>query len=198
MAVVSALLTAGAASAEPYAWDIDPNHSQIGFVVRHLAVAKVRGKFHKWDSKIVLDDKDLTLSEIEIEIDVPSIDTGNDRRDNHLKSSDFFLAKKHPKMIFRSKAINKKGKDRFTMVGDLTIRGHTQPITIEWQASDYFKDPGGNEHIAFSGEAEIDRFDFGLAWNKAVEGGGSLVVAREVKLELEIELFRKRAPSGKS
>ena len=192
LSLVASLLFASAASAEKWQWDIDPDHSAVGFVAKHLVVAKVRGKFKTYDAKIILDDKDIKNSSIEIAIDVASIDTDNDKRDNHLRSDDFFNAAAHPQMKFVSKSVRRQGKDKLVVVGDLTIRDTTKTVVLHLNGpSPEFKDPAGRPHLAFSGETEVNRFDYGLKWNKAVEGGG-YVVGEDVKVELEIELTNKR------
>jgi polyisoprenoid-binding protein YceI len=184
-------LVAAPAQAEEHRWDIDPNHSSVGFVAKHLVVAKVRGKFQKYDAKLIIDDKNIENSTMTVEIEAASIDTDNERRDNHLRSDDFFAAKDFPKLTFVSKSVKRKGKDKLSVVGDLTIRGTTRTVVLDVDGpSPEFKDPGGNPHLAFSATTTINRFDYGLKWNKAVEG--TSVVGEEIKIELEIELFKKR------
>lgn len=196
--LTAVLLVAPAASAKTWQWDIDPNHSTIGFVAKHLVVAKVRGEFDKYDAKIVIDDENIENSSVEIDIDVASVDTGNDRRDDHLRSGDFFLAEKHPNMRFISKSVRERKDGVLVVVGDLTIRGKKKTVVLEVRGpSPEMKDPGGRPHIAFSGQTTVNRFDYGLKWNKAIEGGG-YVVGEEVVIELEIELMNKRpySPQG--
>lgn len=195
--LASAFLAAPAAEAKKVQWDIDPAHSSVGFVARHLVVAKVRGKFQKYDAKIILDEEDISKSVVEVTIDVSSIDTDNARRDAHLKSDDFFNAQKFPKMKFVSKSVKKRGDGRLVIVGDLTIRETTKSVVLEVNGpSAEVKDPAGRPHIAFSAETEVNRFDYGLKWNKAVEGGG-YVVAETIKIEIELQLMNKRPAEAK-
>ncbi len=195
--LMSAFLAAPAAQAKKWQWDVDPAHSSVGFVAKHLVVAKVRGKFHKYDAKIVLDDQDISKSTVEVDIDIASIDTDNARRDGHLKSDDFFNAQKFPKMRFVSKSVRQQKDGRLVVVGDLTIRDKTKAVVLEVAGpTPEFKDPGGKPHIAFSAETAVNRFDYDLKWNKAVEGGG-YVVGEEIKIEIELELMNKRPLDAK-
>jgi polyisoprenoid-binding protein YceI len=188
-------LAAGAASAATWQWDIDPNHSSIGFVAKHLVVAKVRGRFHQYTAKVILDDKDISKSFVDITVDVDSIDTDNEQRDKHLRSDDFFAVTKHPSMRFVSRSVRRQGDDKLVVVGDLTIRGVTKAVVLQVSGpSPEFKDPGGRVHLAFSSETEVNRFDYGLQWSKTVEGGG-YVVGEDVKIELDLELMNKRPVS---
>ena len=192
-----AFLIAPAASAKKWQWDVDPTHSNVGFVARHLVVAKVRGQFKQYDAKIVLDDEDISKSSVEVTIDVASIDTDNERRDGHLKSDDFFNAQKFPKMTFKSKSVKKRGDGGLVVVGDLTIRDKTKTVVLEVVGpSPEHKDPAGKPHIAFSAETEVNRFDYDLKWSKTIEGGG-YVVGETIKIEIELELMNKRPYDGK-
>jgi polyisoprenoid-binding protein YceI len=168
-------------------WKIDNAHSQIDFAVRHMVVAKVRGRFNAWAGELDLDEKDLTRSSVKVEIDAASIDTGNGQRDGHLRSPDFFDAEKFPKLSFRSKRIEKggPGRDRYRVVGDLTIRDVTREVVLDAEALGIGKDPWGNDRAAFSASASIDRREFGLTWNQVLEAGGVLVGE---KIEIGIEL----------
>lgn len=197
LVLVIAFLAAPAASAKKWQWDIDPAHSSVGFVAKHLVVAKVRGKFQAYDAKIIIDDEDITKSTINVTIDVASVDTDNERRDGHLRSDDFFNAQKFPKMKFVSKSVRKKADGTLAVVGDLTIRDTTKTVVLEVTGpSPETKDPGGRPHIAFSAETELNRFDYGLKWNKTIEGGG-YVVSEIIKVELEVELMNKRPADAK-
>lgn len=190
--VLAAFVFSGPASAASWQWDVDPSHSSIGFVAKHLAFAKVRGQFHKYAATVVLDDEDISKSRVEIDIEVDSIDTDNTQRDNHLRGDDFFSASKYPSIRFVSKSVRRQGDDRLVVVGDLTIRETTKTVVLQVNGpSPEFRDPGGRPHLAFSAETEVNRFDYGLQWSKALEGGG-YVVGEDVKVEFEVELTNKR------
>jgi polyisoprenoid-binding protein YceI len=172
----------------PASFTVDALHSEIGFVVKHMMVSKVRGRFGSYTGAITVDEN-LVASKVELSIDVSSIDTREEARDNHLRSDDFFSAATYPKMTFKSTEIVHKGGDRFAVTGDLTIRDITKPITLEVSYEGVVKDPYGGQRIGFSARGELDRFDYGLTWGTALETGG-LVVARKVGLEFEIEAVR--------
>lgn len=187
-ALVLGLAAPGARAAT---WDIDPSHSQVGFVVKHLVVAKVRGSFSTFSGTVVLDDKDITKSRVEVTIDPATVDTGNEKRDAHLKGTDFFDVANHKAWRFVSTKVEKGEGQTLKITGDLTLRGVTKPVVLMVEGpSPEVKDPGGNPHVAFSATTTIRRADFGLTWNKAIEGGS--VVGEDVKIELELELFKKR------
>jgi polyisoprenoid-binding protein YceI len=173
-------------------WDFDLTHSSINFWVRHLMVAKVHGRFHGWSGTLELDDTDATKSRIAVEIDAATIDTREQKRDDHLRSSDFLDVEHHPKISFTSTSIEKKGADRLLVTGDLTIRGTTRPVTLDVEVAGRAKDPWGGERAGFSATAKIDRKDYGLQWNVALETGGVLV-GDTVNIVLEIEAIKKAA-----
>lgn len=190
--LVSALALALAAPAAAATWEIDTSHSQAGFVVRHLVVAKVRGHFNEWSGKVVLDEKDITKSSVDVTIQTASIDTGTAKRDEHLRSADFFDVAKFPTMTFKSTKVE-KGSEANTLkvTGDLTMHGVTKPVVLAVSGpSPEFKDPGGNPHIAFSATTKVNRKDFGLTWGKATEAGP--VVGEDVQIEIELELKNKK------
>ncbi len=167
-------------------WKIDATHSQVGFSVRHMVIAKVRGRFTKWNGTLVLNEADLTKSEVRVEIDAASIDTDVADRDNHLRSADFFDVERFPKLTFESSRIEAAGKDSFRVYGDLTIHGVTKEVVLDAEYGGRGKDPWGNERVAFTATTGIDRKDFGLAWNQALETGG-LLVGERVTIELEVQ-----------
>ncbi|HEV8064593.1 MAG TPA: YceI family protein [Acidimicrobiales bacterium] len=172
----------------PAAFAIDSAHSEIGFGVKHMMVSKVRGRFGKYDGRIEVAD-DLLSSQIELSVDMDSIDTREETRDNHLRSDDFFSSATHPKMTFKSTAIRHRGGDKFEVTGDLTIKGVTKPITLDVTYEGVVSDPYGNQRIGFSARGELDRYDYGVSFGAALEAGG-LVVAKKVSLEFEIEAVR--------
>lgn len=188
----SMCLFSSSVDAKTWQWDIDPSHSSVGFVAKHLVVAKVRGHFKRYQATLVLDDEEISKSHVEVTIDVDSIDTDVEQRDAHLKSADFFDAAKFPQLRFVSKSVRKNTDGSLVVVGDLTIRGTKKAAVLRVTGpSAEFKDPQGNPHIAFSAETEIDRFDYGLTWDKKIESGG-YVVSPEIAIELELELKNKR------
>jgi len=170
-------------------WSLDPAHTEIGFVVRHMMVSKVRGRFEKYNATIVTAPNP-TESYVEVEVDLSSITTGNDQRDAHLRSSDFFDVETSPAMTFRSTAIRPNGED-FLIDGDLTIRGVTRPITLNVEVGGFGPDAYGGIRSGFSATAEINRRDFGVNWNAAIEGGG-VVVSDKVTITIEAEAVLDR------
>ena len=170
-------------------WNLDTVHSGINFSVRHMVVSKVRGRFAKFTGNVTLDEADLTRSVVEATIDASSIDTGTAQRDEHLKSADFFDVEHFPQIRFRSTGIEKLGEDRYRLTGELTIRDVTRPIALDAEYGGRGKDPWGNERVGFTVKGALDRKDFGLKWNQALETGGVLVSDR-VELELELQAVK--------
>jgi polyisoprenoid-binding protein YceI len=173
----------------PGTFTIDLSHTHIGFVVRHMMVSKVRGRFTSFSGEIVVAEDPLKSS-VEVSIDTASIDTHDENRDNHLRSGDFFEIEKYPTITFKSTSITPSGGGSFALTGDLTLRGVTRQITLDTDAEGIVQDPYGNQRIGFSASTEIDREDFGLSYNAAMEAGG-VVIGKTVKLELEVEAVRK-------
>jgi polyisoprenoid-binding protein YceI len=165
-------------------WNIDPVHSEIGFTVRHLMVSKVRGKFTKFEGTIVTA-PDPLQSKVEAKIDLNSIDTGNEQRDNDLRSSNYFEVDKYPEMIYRSTSIRQEG-DGFIVEGDLTLHGVTRQVPLRVELNGFTKDPWGGTRVGFSATTEISRKDFGISFDIPLEGGG-VVVGDRVQVNLEIE-----------
>ncbi|ACM19589.1 periplasmic protein YceI [Geotalea daltonii FRC-32] len=174
-------------------WNIDPDHSNVGFKVRHLMVSNVKGSFDKYTGKIELDDKDITRSRVTVAIDTNTVNTNVQKRDEHLRSADFFDVAKYPTMTFVSKKIAKAGKDKLKMTGDLTLHGITRPVVLAVEGlSKESKDPWGNIRRGAMATTKINRKDFGLVWNAALETGG-VTVGDEVTITLEIELIKAQA-----
>ncbi|PAV28819.1 hypothetical protein CIL05_14425 [Virgibacillus profundi] len=172
-------------------WTVDTVHSEVGFSVKHMMISKAKGTFEKFDAVIEADPEDLTDSKIEVTIDPSSINTRNEDRDNHLRSADFFDAENHSKITFVATDIKKKSGNNYDVTGDLTIRGTTKPVTIDVDYAGQSKDPMGGSTVAgFSGETKINRKEFGLTWNAAVETGGVLV-GEEVKINFELEVQKQ-------
>ena len=168
-------------------WDIDHAHSSIDFTVRHLLVSKVRGRFTKWTGQLQLDEQDLTRSRVDVEIDVASVDTHEPQRDAHLRSGDFFEAEKHPRIVFKSKRVEEKGKEHLAVTGDLTIRGATHEVVLDVERGGIVaKDPWGKRRAGFTATAKINRKDFGVSFNQVLDQGG-LALGEDVAITIEIE-----------
>lgn len=172
-------------------WTIDPAHSEIGFSVKHMMISKVKGTFEHFESTINLDTENLTNSKAEVRIDVSSINTREENRDNHLRSADFFDVENHPKITFIAKDVNKKKDNQYDVIGDLTIKGTTKEVTIDVTFEGQSKDPmSGNIVAGVYGQTKINRKEFGLTWNAALETGGVLV-GEDVQITLELELHKQ-------
>ena len=171
-------------------WVIDPTHSEIGFKVKHMMFTNVSGKFNTFTASIENDDNQFETSTIKFEADINSIDTNNTDRDNHLKSADFFEAEKFSKLSFTSSEIKKIGDNEFQIVGELTLKDVTKTITLETEYSGLMLDPWGNTKAGLSISGKINRKEFGLTWNAALETGGVLV-GEEVKLFVEAQFLRQ-------
>ncbi len=179
------------ATATKTIYSIDKAHSEATFQVRHL-LTKVRGHFSDFDGTIEYDEQDPERSSVNVAIQASSIDTSERDRDTHLRSADFFEVEKFPTLTFTSAAITRKGSDGFGVAGDLTIRGVTRAVTFDVTFLGKAKDPWGNERIAFEAETTINRKDYGLLWNAALETGGFLV-GDEVKISLSVQAVPKPA-----
>lgn len=164
-------------------WAFDTAHSQIQFAVKHMAISTVRGTFPAFEGTI--EDDNGTVKQVSVDIDVASLSTGNEQRDAHLKSADFFDVENFPKATFRLSAFTRSGDD-VTADGELTIRGVTRPITLVGEVGGPAKDPWGNEKVSASLTTKFSRKDFGLTWNVALEAGGVLV-SDEVKMSIEVQ-----------
>ena len=168
-------------------WKIDPAHSQVQFSVKHMMISTVRGHFEKFETEATINPTDITQSKVVAKAQAASIQTGEPQRDAHLKSPDFFDAETFPELVLETKQVKAKGED-LVVDAELTIRGVTQPVQFKGEVQGPAKDPWGNQRIAFSLSAEINRDDFGLNWNQALETGGFLV-GKKVKLELEVQFI---------
>ena len=170
-------------------FEIDTSHSTLQFVARHLMVSKVRGRFGSYSGIITIADDPLESS-VTVTIDPATVDTGDDGRDAHLISADFFAVEEHPEITFRSTAVRPVTGNRFDVDGELTIRGVTKTVTIPAEFEGVAGDPWGNERIGFSAQVEVDREAFGLTWNQALEAGGVLV-AKTVKIDIDVQGVRQ-------
>lgn len=176
--------------AQAATWNIDPDHSNVGFKVRHLMVSNVKGNFEKFTGTVDINEKDITKSKIDVSIDTASINTNVQKRDEHLRSADFFEVTKYPAMTFVSKKVAKAGKGKLKVTGDLTLHGITKEVVLDVEGpAKESKDPWGNMRSGAVASTKINRKDFGLTWNKALETGG-VVVGEEVTINLEVEMIK--------
>ena len=171
-------------------WDIDPVHSEVGFIVRHMMVSKVRGKFTTFEGTIVTGETP-EQSSVNATIDLGSIDTGNEQRDGHVRSADFFAADEHPKMVFASKSVAAKGSD-WILTGDLTIKDVTKTVELDLEANGFGPDAYGGTRAGFTATTEINRKDFGVNFSATMETGGA-IVSDKVTIQLEIEVVLRTA-----
>ncbi|KDN54437.1 YceI family protein [Flavobacterium seoulense] len=169
-------------------WTIDSTHSEIGFKVKHMMFTNVSGKFDSYEATITTEDDNFENASIEFSADINSINTNNADRDDHLKSGDFFDAENHPKLTFKATSFTKRGDD-FELVGDLSLRGVTKSVKLDTEFSGLMKDPWGNTKAGLNISGKINRKDWGLNWNSALETGGVLV-GEEVKLNIELQLIQ--------
>jgi polyisoprenoid-binding protein YceI len=165
-------------------WTIDPSHSEVGFSVRHLGISKTRGRFATFAGDIVVAERPED-SRVSVTIDPASVDTKDAGRDEHLRSADFFQVAEHPEWTFVTTGVVPQGS-RWAVTGDLTIAGVTKPVVLDTEVSGLATDPWGNDRVAFAASTEVNREDFGLTWNAALETGG-LLVGKTVKIDLEVE-----------
>ncbi|GAA1581911.1 YceI family protein [Kribbella sancticallisti] len=170
-------------------YTIDTAHSRLGFVARHAMVAKVRGGFDEFEGSAHLDGDKPANSSARVTIQAKSIDTRNKQRDDHLRSNDFLDMDNHPEITFVSTAVEPTGDDHFKVSGDLTIRGVTKPVDIDFEYTGTAVDPFGNTRVGLEGSVVLNRKDFGVSWNAAIEGGGVLV-SEKVTLEIEISAIK--------
>ncbi|QXE85420.1 YceI family protein [Geomonas nitrogeniifigens] len=173
-------------------WNIDPDHSSVGFKVRHLMVSNVKGSFEKHRGTVEINDKDITKSKVLVTIDTASVNTNVAKRDEHLRSADFFDVAKYPTMTFTSKKVAKAGKDRLKVTGDLTLHGVTKEVVLNVEGpAKESKDPWGNLRSGVTANTKINRKDFGLVYNAALETGG-VAVGEDVDINLEIEMIKAK------
>ena len=191
------LLSAGIASAAAETYKIDVAHSNVGFSIRHF-FSKVPGRFKTYEGTVTLDPNDLSKATVSVTIEAASIDTGVKDRDKHLVGPDFFDAAKFPKITFTSTEVVANGPNKATVKGNLTLKGVTRPVTLEAEILGFSPDPWGGYRGGFEAKTSINRQDFGVAWNKVVEGGGA-VLGDDVEIVLNIEGVReapKAAPEA--
>jgi polyisoprenoid-binding protein YceI len=176
-------------------WTLDPAHTSVELSVRHMMFTKVRGRFDDVEGTLVIDDDDPNRSKVHVQIGAASIDTGVGDRDKHLRSADFLDADRYPTLTFESKrvegAMDREG-DRFRVVGDLTIRGTTREVTLDVLYAGRGQDPWGSQRAGFEASTKIDRREWGLTWNQALEAGG-ILVGNEISVELGVQAVQQEA-----
>lgn len=169
-------------------WALDPTHSEITFKVKHLMISNVKGEFKTFEASI--DGENFENSNFKATIDTSSISTNNPDRDAHLKSGDFFEVESYPQITFKSTSLSKVDDDEYKLKGTITIKGVTKEITLNTEFGGFMKDPYGNEKAGFSITGKLDRKDFGLNWNAALEAGG-VMVGNEVKINAEVQFIKQ-------
>jgi polyisoprenoid-binding protein YceI len=189
-AIMSATLAQTTQTAEAQqVWNFDNTHTKVEFNVTHLVISEVTGNFKTWSGKVVSSNDDFTDATIEFSIDVATVNTDNEMRDNHLKGDDFFNAEKFPKMTFKSKSFKKVSGKNYKLVGDLTIRDVTKQVEFDVVYNGQAKDPWGNTKAGFKLKGEINRFDYNLKWNVLAEAGA--VVSKEVEIIANVQLVKE-------
>jgi polyisoprenoid-binding protein YceI len=171
-------------------WTVDAAHSHVGFGIRHLMIATVRGRFGQVQGTVTVDERDPTTASVDITIPTASVNTGDEKRDGHLRSPDFFDVDRFPNITFRSKRVEGGSGESFRVTGDLTIRDVTREVTLDVTLLGRAKDPWGQEHAAFEASTKIKRGDYGLTWNAALETGGVLV-GDDVNITIEAQLLKQ-------
>lgn len=171
-------------------WQLDKAHSGIDFSVRHMMISTVRGRFEEFDGTFEVNETDPTQSKIEVEIQVGSVNTKEEQRDGHLQSPDFFDVAQYPTMTFKSKRIEKVDDQYLNLIGDLTIKGVSNEVSLAVEYAGQAKSPWGTINAGFTGSTKINRKDWGLSWNQALETGGVLV-GDEITINIELELVKQ-------
>ena len=172
------------------AWQIDSAHSEIQFSARHMMISKVRGTFETFTGTVQLDENNPEAAVVDVTVDLTSINTRDDQRDGHLRSADFFDVENHPQAHFRSTNVERTGDKQAKLTGDLTIRGVTKPVTLDVVYEGMAKSPWGTMSAGFSASGKLNRKEWGLNWNQALETGGVLV-GEEIQLNIEVELVKQ-------
>jgi polyisoprenoid-binding protein YceI len=173
-------------------YDVDPNHTSLGFTGKHMMVTTVRGRFKDFTGQVEVDDDDPKTALATLTIKVASLDTGQDQRDQHLRSADFFDVERYPEMTVATTGVESRGGNRYQVTGDLTIKDQTRPINLDVEVEERFTDPFGNERVGVTATGKLNRKDWGLTWNQVLEAG-RLLVGNDIKLEIESALIRKVA-----
>lgn len=170
-------------------WQLDPAHSELEFKVRHMMISTVKGQFKSFEVKVENESDDLTGATVEVKIEVDSIDTKNEQRDQHLRSSDFFDASNNQYILFKSTSIVKEDDEEYKIKGDLTIKGITKSVSFDVEFGGVAKDPWGNDKIGYTVSGKLNRNDFDLTWNAALETGG-VMVSEEVKFSADLQFIK--------
>jgi polyisoprenoid-binding protein YceI len=181
--------TAAPATTLTGTYTIDPSHSTIGFTARHAMVTKVRGSFKEYEGSGYLDADDVTRSSLQLTIQAASVDTGNADRDAHLRANDFFDMEQYPEITFVSTGVEDLGRSTYRVRGDLTIKGVTKPVAVDFEYTGAAVDPFGNQRIGLEGKTTVNRKDWGISWNAALEAGGVLV-SEKVTLEFDVSAIK--------
>lgn len=171
-------------------YTVDPAHTHVGFSVRHAMVTTVRGAFKDFEGTATLDPANPSASSVEIRIKVASVDTAQEQRDEHLRTADFFEVQKYPEIVFRSTGVEQVDSVTYTVTGDLTIRDVTRPVSVDFTLTGAARDPFGNLRVGFEGATTINRTEWGLTWNAALEAGGVLV-SEKVKLDFDVSAIQQ-------
>ncbi len=174
-------------------WTLDPSHSEINFTVRHMMISNVRGRFEKFDVDLALDPDNPTVSQVVATIDANSINTRDEKRDAHLRSPDFLNADAFPTLVFKGRQVERVGSHNARITGDLTIRDITRPVVLDAEYNGMSKSPWGTTSAGFSASAKINRKDWDLTWNVALESGG-ILVGEEIKIAIDVELVQVPEP----
>ena len=182
--------TAAATTSARTTWAIDASHSQVEFAVRHLMISTVRGRFAGVTGTVITDDHDPAAAQVDVAIDVNTIDTHEAQRDTHLKSADFFDAERFPVLTFKSTRVTDVTGSGFRLAGNLTLHGVTRDVTLEVTSEGRGKDPWGGDRAGYSATTKIKRSDYGLTWNQLLEAGG-IAVGDEIKISLDLELVKQ-------
>jgi polyisoprenoid-binding protein YceI len=172
------------------AWQIDKSHSSVQFSVRHMMISNVRGEFEQFDGTVEIDEEHPENTQVDILIDAASINTRDEKRDAHLRSADFFAADQYPRLHFTSKRVERKGENKARLIGDLTIRGVTRETALDVEYVGQMKSPWGTLSAGFNAQTKINRKDWGLNWNQALEAGGVLV-GDQITINIELELVKQ-------
>ncbi len=189
--VVAAVVLAAPLLAHAATWEADPAHSSVDFAIRHMMISTVRGQFRTFSAKIAGDPANPSGATIEATMDAGSIDTGNEKRDGHLKSPDFLDVQKFPTITFKSTGVQKAGEGKVKVTGDLTLHGVTKPVVLEVEGpTPSIKDPMGNTKAGAHATTRINRKDFGIVWNKTMDGGG-VMVGDDIDVSIDVEAVKK-------
>ena|SRR5205085_4942200 len=171
-------------------WALDPTHSELGFKIKHLMISNVSGGFTKFDVQTETAAEDFSDAQVAANVDVASINTSNDQRDEHLRNADFFEVETHPNLVFKSTKVEKLDKENFNLYGDLTIKNTTKPVKLSVEFNGIAKDPWGNIKAGFTVNGKINRKDFGITYNAVMETGG-VMLGEEVKINGDIQLVKQ-------